>query len=377
MKILYVITKSNWGGAQRHVYDLASNFKDRGHTVAVALGGDGILRKKLEDIGIKTYAIATLGRNITVTKDAGSFKEIYSVIRREHPDIMHLHSPKAAGLGVLAGRLLRVKKIIYTVHGWSFNEDRPIYQKLLIILASWITMLCAHEVILLSQFELKQAQYFPWVKNKLKVIPLGMKAPVFMSVDGAKQTLAKLGGLELSSFKKSFVIGTIAELHPNKGLSYYLTALERVMNQHSDVIAFIIGDGDLLTSLNMEIRAHKLEGRVFLTGYLENASEYLKAFNLFTLPSIKEGLPYVIFEAGCASLPVISTTVGGIPEIVEDMKSGVLVQPKNSNELAHAISYAIERQHLVKQYGVALHETVATKFSLEKMINNLDELYKN
>ena len=123
MKILYVITKSNWGGAQKHVFDLATAMKDAGHTPVVALGGDGILRQKLEDIGIKTYAISTLGRNIAITKDAGSFHEVFSVIRREKPNVLHVHSPKAAGIGALAGRLLGVKKIIYTVHGWAFNVN--------------------------------------------------------------------------------------------------------------------------------------------------------------------------------------------------------------------------------------------------------------
>ena len=123
MKILYAITKSNWGGAQRHLFDLATKMKERGHTPVVALGGDGILRKKLEDTGIKTYTIAKLSRDIALSKDAGSFKELFSVIKREKPDVLHLHSPKAAGLGALAGKLLRVKKIVYTVHGWTFNEE--------------------------------------------------------------------------------------------------------------------------------------------------------------------------------------------------------------------------------------------------------------
>ena len=116
--------------------------------------------------------------------------------------------------------------------------------------------------------------------------------------------------------------------------------------------------------------------RIFLAGYMTDASQYLKAFNIFVLPSIKEGLPYVILEAGSASLPVVATTIGGIPEMIEDMKSGVLVQPKDSGELAHAISYMIEHPILARQYGAALKETVAQKFSLEKMVSAIGEIYK-
>ena len=371
MKILYVITKSNWGGAQRHVYDLAVAMKSRGNTVVVALGGNGILREKLEDIGLKTYAINKLGRDVSVVQDTGSFREIFITIKHEKPDVIHLHSPKAAGLGAIAGRLLGVKKIIYTVHGWSFNENRPLYQKCAIMLASWITMLCVHKVVLLSEHERKQAERFPWTKDKLCVIPLGIKAPIFMSVDGAKQTLAKKLNMNFGEFKRKTVIGTIAELHKNKGLKYLIEALKNVCSSHQEVISVIIGDGDLLTELHMEIKKAGLEGKVFLAGYMENASQYLKAFHIFALPSIKEGLPYVILEAGSASLPVVATTVGGIPEIIDDMKSGVLVQSKDPSELAHAISYMIEHPVLARQYGAALRENVSSKFELEKMIASI------
>src|ERR1700744_5804763 len=102
MKILYVITKSNWGGAQKHVYDLATAMKAAGHEVKVALGGDGILKTRLEAACIFTYPIASIGRDISVGKDAGSLSEIFSIIRAQKPDVLHLHSPKAAGLGAFS-----------------------------------------------------------------------------------------------------------------------------------------------------------------------------------------------------------------------------------------------------------------------------------
>src|SRR3989344_8728852 len=130
IKILYVITKSNFGGAQRYVYDLAINL--RGYDVAVALGGNGVLNEKLTASGIRTCSVASLQRDISPTKDIGSFGNLYSIIKKEQPDIIHLNSPKAGGLGAFACRFLNASRytlhatrIIYTVHGWAFNEDRP------------------------------------------------------------------------------------------------------------------------------------------------------------------------------------------------------------------------------------------------------------
>jgi glycosyltransferase involved in cell wall biosynthesis len=108
---------------------------------------------------------------------------------------------------------------------------------------------------------------------------------------------------------------------------------------------------------------------------MDHAAEYLKAFNIFVLPSLKEGLPYAILEAGCASLPVVATTVGGIPEIIEDMRSGVLVQPKNIRELSHALSFMIEHPDERRRYGSALKERIAQNFSVQKMVDSVAELY--
>ncbi|MFA6295564.1 MAG: glycosyltransferase family 4 protein [Candidatus Paceibacterota bacterium] len=376
MKILYVITKSNWGGAQKHVFDLAVAMKQKDHDVWVALGGNGILKQKLEEAGVYTFSIATLGRDLSPSKDVGSFKEIYNVIKNKRPDIIHLHSPKAAGLGALAGRLLRVKNIITTVHGWTFNESRPIYERALIILFSWITIILSHTTILLSEREYAQAEYFPLIKDRIKLIPPGLKAPTLISIEGAKQEIAKNIGINPLEFGKKTVIGTIAELHKNKGLIYLIEAMALVVEEQPQAISVIIGDGEELDSLRKLIKEKKLEQNVFLTGHINNASEYMKAFSIFVLPSIKEGLPYAILEAGLASLPVVATTVGGVPEIIEDTKSGILIQSKNSRELAHALSFMIEHPLERKKYGAALKERITTKFSLDKMIWMVEGVYK-
>src|SRR3989338_1067214 len=375
MKILYFITKSNWGGAQRHVFDLAVAMKEIGHDVAVALGGDGTLRLKLEAAGIYTHAITTLRRDISTGKDINSLKEIISIIRHRRPDILHVHSPKAAGLGSVAGRLLRVKSIIQTVHGWPFNEDRPIHQRLTIVFFSWLTMLFSHPPILLSEREYGQALNFPWVKEKLKLIPLGIKTPTFLSVDGAKQSIAKHIAMNIPYFNKKIIIGTIVELHPNKGLSYLINAFSLVVMEYPQATLIIIGGGQDQATMHMLIKEKKLEQSVFLAGYMDQAAEFLKAFTIFVLPSLKEGLPYAILEAGSASLPVVATTVGGIPEIIEDMKSGLLVQSKNIRELAHAISFMIEHPDERRRYGATLKEKVLRYFPVERMVKEVEELY--
>jgi glycosyltransferase involved in cell wall biosynthesis len=375
MKILYVITKSNWGGAQRHVYDLATSMKDRGHDVSVALGGDGILRKRLEDAGIYTHSISDLQRDVSFGDDIKAFKQLFSIIKFRKPDIVHLHSPKAAGLGALSARILGIKKIIYTVHGWAFNENRPISQKILIAIFSWITLLLSKTTILISEAEYSQTLRFPGTSKKIALVKPGIAQPIFMSVDGSKQTISKAIGMELTEFNKKTVIGTIAELHPNKGLHYFIQALAPIIKSQPNIVSVIIGEGESRSQLTSLIEQNELQKNVFMPGYIENASDYLKAFSLFALSSQKEGLPYVLIEAGYAGLPVVSTTVGGIPEIIEDMKSGVLIQSKNIPELSHALSFMIEHPEERKKYGSSLKEKVIKEFSLDRMIEETEKVY--
>jgi glycosyltransferase involved in cell wall biosynthesis len=377
VKILYLITKSNWGGAQRNVYDLAVSMKAAGHEVKVAVGGAGILKDRLEAAGIFTHTISNMSRDISVGKDAGSLREIFRIIHNEKPDVLHLHSPKAAGLGALCGRLLRVPKIVMTVHGWTWNESRPIHQRAVIVFFSWITALLCHKVLVISQNEYNQGRRLPGLTKRMMLVHLGITTSALISVDGAKQFIAKAVGMDYLTFSKRTVIGVIAELHRNKGLTYLIDALVSVVAEFPQVLCVIISSGEERENLEVQVREKSLEKHIFFLGYLQDAAQYLKAFSMFVLPSIKEGVPYTILEAGAASLPVVSTTVGGIPDVVRDMYSGILVQPANTGDLAHAISFLLENPKDAREYGIHLKEKVLKEYSLAHMTQKVLEVYSS
>jgi glycosyltransferase involved in cell wall biosynthesis len=423
VKVLYLITKSNWGGAQRHVFDLAVQAKKEGFETMVALGGNGILRSKLTEAGVSTIPIETLGRDVHVGKDASSFTDIWRIIKLEKPDILHLHSPKAGGLGALAGRLIRArlfstkkskplfpKKIIYTAHGWAWNESRPFYQKTVIAFFSWLTMLLSTEIITLSKKETNQALAFPFVKNKIHHIPLGITPPIFYgrvnALDFIEKRLNENRPAENENMDKNTeknaaenstknvnehkkpaervplerrpVIGTISELHPNKGLIYLIKAAVEIKKKFPTLAIVIIGDGELRPALEALIKKLDLADTVYLAGYIDQASQYIKAFTIFSLTSVKEGLPYTIFEAAYAGVPVVATVVGGIPELINDMSSGILIQPKKPAEIAYALSFLLDPAHKTEQrsYAEALRKRIETEFPIEKMFERTFEVYR-
>jgi len=164
-KILYIITKSNWGGAQRYVFDMATNIAKNGYETIVAFGGDGILKKKLENAGIRTISVLNLERDINIFSELKVFFNLLKILKQELPDIVHLNSSKIGGLGAFSVRIhnilhnnkiLKIKKsnknkartkIIFTAHGWVHKEDRNIISKNIIKFLSWLTVLFSHKII--------------------------------------------------------------------------------------------------------------------------------------------------------------------------------------------------------------------------------------
>ena len=150
-KIIYCITKANWGGAQKYVYDLATSVDPDLYNVLVLVGGDGSLVNKLKDRGIKVIILKSLARDVSFIKDIMSFFRLLKIFHQEKPDIIHLNSSKMGLIGSLAGRILRIPKIIFTGHGWAFNEDRSIFQKKIIYFLHKLTIHLAHTVIAVSE----------------------------------------------------------------------------------------------------------------------------------------------------------------------------------------------------------------------------------
>ncbi|MDO8565324.1 MAG: glycosyltransferase [bacterium] len=174
MKIIYGITKSNFGGAQRYVFDLATETQKAGHEVAVICGAGGVLVEKLKENGIRVIEIEGMKRDISLIDEFRSLHFIFRTLYKERPDVFHTNSSKMGGLGNIAARLAGVKKIIFTGHGWAFNEPRLEWQKVLIKFLAWLTILLSHKTICVSEKTKRDVVGWPFVKNKLVVIHNGI-----------------------------------------------------------------------------------------------------------------------------------------------------------------------------------------------------------
>ncbi len=375
-KILYVITKSNWGGAQKYVYDLATHISPLFET-AVILGGDGPLEERLEEKGIRVISLPFLSRNINPFSDIKTFISLFKIFTSEHPDIVHLNSSKIGLIGALAAKKAKVPRIIFTAHGWAFNENRSWLAKKIFWFFHWITIILSHQTIAVSKAVKRDMKSAPFVKNKISVIQNGIEKISFKTEEEARDRLLPEKTYH-SLPPKTFWIGTISELHKNKGLEYAIRGVAKLKSLRPDFsfVFVIIGEGEERKYLEKLIKELRLEQVVFLAGYIENAPSLLSAFDIFLLSSTTEALAFVVLEAGMAKLPVVASGVGGVPEIIKDMESGILVRPKNSEEIAKALEFLISHKERSEDFGKKLKDTVKKNFSLKKMLAETVAVYK-
>lgn len=366
-RVLYLITKTNFGGAQRYVHDLALKAHVAGYQVLVAGGGDGELLTRLSTTGIQTVSIQSLGRDVHLLNELKAFFEIWSLMRRFKPDVVHLNSSKA-GIAALAARLSGVRTILFTVHGWAWNEDRPLYQKILIAVMYFFTCVLCHKIIAVSHAAAKQARFLPIRKKNLIVIHNGVGALPLLSRSEARKTL-------LPESTHTFWVGVIAELHPIKGLPTLIEAYEHFAPDFPRSELVLLGEGQQRSRLERQIRLEGVSGTTHLLGYIEHADTYLSAFDVFVLPSRSEGLPYVLLEAGKAGVPVIATQVGGIPEIIEDGMTGLLVPYGDRSALTEALESLGRNEALRNELGARLKMKIDQDFSLERMCRETFALY--
>lgn len=361
MKIIYGITKSNFGGAQRYVFDLARESKARGHEVAVLCGGNGPLVEELKNHGIRTLTSPHLQRDISIVDEFRAFHFIFRTLWEERPDVLHTNSSKMGGLGNLAGRLAGIRKIIFTGHAWEFNAPRPRWQKPIIKFFAWLTILFSHKTICVSERSREDMGGLPFIKDKLVVVHNGIDK--FETLPRGEARLE----LELRE-DMPFVVGALAELHPVKGIDILIEAWSKFPKKEDSKLV-ILGDGEAREDLEELVQVLGVADSVLFKGYRENAKQYLSAFDLFILPSRSENFPYAILEAGIAGAPVIATNVGGVPEIITTGENGILIDKDEPDTLFSTIMLLSESKDLRKRLGEALRESTLKNFSIKKMVD--------
>ena len=372
-KILFIVTQSEMGGAQRYIFEVARGLDKTEYDILVAAGeGDSELFQKLKDTDVRRLYLKQMKRVPWPWQIILAILEIRNLLKREKPDVLFLCSTTAGLLGSIASLLLKIKncklKIIYRIGGWAFRDPRAFWKNWLVLLAEKLTAPLKDLIIVNSEVDRQLALKYKIVpEKKLTKIYNGIdvNALNFFPRKEARHLLISDFNSLLKSEINNLWIGCVANFYKTKGLEYLIEAASRCdLPRRSHLL--IIGEGRLRPKLERLIKEYQLGNRVILAGRIPDAYQYLKAFDVFVLPSLKEGFPWIILEAITAEIPIVATKVGAIPEILNE---SFLVEPGNSQELAKKISWMLEHPAKAK-----LKPEFTSRTMIEKTVETLARL---
>ena len=382
-KILLLVTQTKWGGAQKYVLELARYLK-KFNEVHVAFGEtanlDNSFLQICQELKVKTIPLGKLIRSINIGQDLAAVLALLKLLGQENYDLVHLNSSKVGAIGSLAGLLYALNpmntrlRLVYTAHGFVWHEPGPKIQKKLYKISETFSTALQSLVIAVSDFDRQSAVDAKLVSpEKIITIHNGLN-PGYYSFLDKNEARTKLG---LSSGKKYF--GTIASFYASKGYPYLIEAVKILRDNNSSLLKnhqwILIGEGPELNDINKLINQYDLSDCIKIIPPQNDDWKYLPAFDYFVLPSVKEGLPYTILEAGLARVPVIASKVGGLPEIITDQKNGLLVSPANPLSLAQAMRHLAKDNSLGSSLAENNYQNIIENFNLDDTLRKTEEAY--
>jgi len=341
MKILHVITRSDLGGAQAVVINLANSMCEE-HEIAVAAGEDGPMWDAL-DVKIRKIKIKETVRPLSPLNDFKALLKLKKLYKSIKPDVIHLHSSKIGVLGRLA---FPKSRIVYSVHG--FDSIRIAYRKYL-PLEKILKNRCK-AIVLASDYD-KQNMINEGIKDNLHIVYNGKHAP-------QPETGLFIEGIE----KYGKVVMCIARISPQKRFESYIE-IAKLLPKY----AFVW--------IGVDKEYVDLPENVFCLKGFPNAQKYIQLADVFVLPTNYEGVPVVIIDALSYGKPVVSSNVGGISEIVLNDQNGYVIE-NNDKLFAEKISYILENKDVYQQFSKKSIEIFNECLTLEKMVNEYSQLYQ-
>ena len=361
--VLLLVTELNVGGAERVVEQIACGLSSDRYRVSVScLYDPGPMAESIRAAGIPVTDLGMRGK-----WDARVAHRLCRLLRRERVHILHAHMIHANLLGSLVGRLAGVPVVITTRH--NVNIGGALRETLNRWSRGWRDAVVAISAEV-RDAELRRGGEDP---SRLVLITNGIRVETFASPDRARSQHLR-EAWDIASDRA--VIGTVSRFREQKGHRYLLEAMPSILDAMPGVQALLVGDGPLYAETKRMCEAMGLADAVTFTGIRAEVPEILALLDLFVLPSLWEGLPIALLEAMAAGKAVVATRVGGVPEVVVNGVTGLLVPPRDPGALADAVVRLLRDPELRRRMGEGGQERVRERFSVERMVRQTEDLYE-
>jgi glycosyltransferase involved in cell wall biosynthesis len=372
VNILYVITKLELGGAQKQLLSLIQQLDKERFQPFLFTASEGLLIP--EALSVRNLILKRsrwLERPINPLNDLLALIELYVFIKRNKIAIVHTHSSKAGILGRFAAHLIKVKVIIHTVHGWSFNDYQPSPIRYLFIRLERFVAKFTRRLIVVSSYDMRGGlENRIGNESKYIIIRYGIKHTDFGIIDHGIRG-------ELGINPQDLVVGMISCFKPQKSPQDFIS-LAYLVNQNLPEARFLlVGDGVMRKHIEKLVCKFSLKKNVIFTGWRKDIPRILSAIDVFVLTSLWEGIPVSILEAMASSKPVVATDTGGVAEVITNEKTGFLVVPGDTKTMSKRLMALLNDKSLRESIGRNANQSLSSDFCCEKMAKNIQDLYKN
>jgi glycosyltransferase involved in cell wall biosynthesis len=380
IRVLRAIARLNMGGPALHVSYLARGLDERGYETTLVAGelarGEDTMAYVAEEQGVQVRRVGQLRREVSPFNDPFAVARMVKLIRDVRPHILHTHTAKAGAVGRTAALLAgdaRPPIVVHTYHGHVlrgyFDPARTqFFRETERLLALKTTRLIAvgPEV----QDDLVRLGVAP--PEKFVVIRLGIDLAHRVANGAERAEFRRLFGIP----DDRFVVGWIGRMTQIKRIGDVLAAFRGLLDRGVDATLCLVGDGPDREEAEVWARELGIARQTLFVGYQRDVAPYYSLFDTFLLTSANEGTPVVAIESLAAQRPVVSTRVGGVPDVVDDGEDGFLVEVGDADGLAERLERLARDPDLRQRFGETGRERVLPRYAVPRLVDDVDALYR-
>jgi glycosyltransferase involved in cell wall biosynthesis len=382
IRVLRVIARLNVGGPALHVSYLTRELDERGYETRLVAGrvgrGEGSMEYVAAEQGIEVRYVDALQREIEPLADLRAALRLRRLIRTWRPQVLHTHTAKAGAVGRLAALLsgsARPRVVVHTFHG---HVLRGYFGPLKAFLFRRLETMLAHStdalIAVSSQVRDDLVRLGVAPSERISVIRLGLDLDARLKTDDPGGTHVRS---DLGIAARSFVVGWFGRMTGIKRVDVLLDAFAALRAAGVDAQLLLVGDGPLRAELENHARVLEIDACVHFVGFQDDIGAYLEAVDGVALTSANEGTPVTLIEASAAKRPVVSTAVGGVPDVVLEGVTGFLVPDEDSHAVADRLRILASDPELRRQMGEAGARHVRATYSVPRLVDEIDALYRD
>lgn len=365
ISIIHFITDLSIGGAQRMLCNILPHFDRRKFepVVVCLFGGDSLIAEGMKNSGIKVIDLQMKNK-----LDIYAIWRFYNLLRKEKPIILHSSLFHASIIARVVGKLVKVPIIITWRHNIDHGND----------IREWINKVTSSwdDCVIAVSNAVKESEIKSTGVNSEKVVVINncIDTRIYARINGFEKKRIKN---DLGIPEKAFLIGSIGRLHTKKGFNVLLQSFKKIKESIPNSWLIIVGEGELRESLEEIAQDLEISEFTIFTGILNNIPEILGIIDVFVMSSHSEGMPLVILEAMASQLPVVATSVGGIPEVISNNQTGLLIPPNDPGSIVDRVIQIYNDNNLSKSLGKAGQERIKFSFDVIPITNQIENLYSD